>query len=294
MPEIQLMDSGRMWVTLSFEATSLAGEGGSLYPCLKLPAKATLLGTQPDSFLLESLGGAASLSENPDTKIADVPYTPIFAVNFPCGLSLPIPLSPRQIEAIEEFRRGRDAEFILNIWGVIATGGRRFLASGRTALQIPKSLWAERVLPQVGYQAMKCIELPLPDTPMGKVFQRASAELEKAVRSYFADYEDSVADCRKALEPLAELVRPTSDAKAEEAGLRSKLKLLVQQLKPTLGDSTADSLGKIVQAMYDLFSKPHHESPPYHRHDAMLALHFTSSLLSYLGHAMAHGSTERT
>jgi hypothetical protein len=112
----------------------------------------------------------------------------------------------RQLEEIEQKRRGGPLTFTFLVDGTVQCGdriGRLYAANNQLTYDVGESEWI-RLLSQLGYGSYVTIEVPLtsPNGLTGTVQQAAHALQEAQAAFLRGDYEEAVADCRPELEAL--------------------------------------------------------------------------------------------
>lgn len=115
-------------------------------------------------------------------------------------------LDHRQLEEIEQKRRGGPLIFTFLVDGTVQCGdriGRLYAANNQLTYDVSESEWI-RLLGQLGYGNYVTIEVPLtsPNGLTGTVQQAAHALQEAQAAFLRGDYEEAVADCRPGLEVL--------------------------------------------------------------------------------------------
>ena len=126
---------------------------------------------------------------------------------------LTLDLDHRQLEEIEQKRRGGALTFTFVVGGTVQHGGRIGLlypANHQLTYDVSASDWI-RLLSQLGYGAYVTVEVPLttPDGLTGEALHAAQA-LQQAQAAFLrGDYEEAVADCRPGLEALGNADRGT-------------------------------------------------------------------------------------
>jgi hypothetical protein len=143
-------------------------------------------------------------------------------------------------------------------------------------LVIPHSQWLAKVLPGLGYQVCKLIELPLSSDLLYDVFPGSVLELESSI-SYFknGDYDKAIAHCRVALEPIKKRILEIKTAVKSDSEF--------DWIKKSV-DSTLTCLEVITKETYSLTSKTHH--PPsighFNRKTTESIILMTTSLISFV------------
>jgi hypothetical protein len=121
---------------------------------------------------------------------------------------LSLDVDHRQIDEIEQKRRGGPLTFTFLVGGTVQHGGKIGLlypSNHQLTYDVSESEWI-RLLGQLGYGTYVIVEVPLtsPNGLTGEV-QLAAQALEQARAAFLrGDYEEVVADCRPGLEALNE------------------------------------------------------------------------------------------
>ena len=115
-------------------------------------------------------------------------------------------LDHRQLEEIEQKRRGGPLTFTFLVDGIVQRDGRigrLYAANNQLTYDVSESEWI-RLLGQLGYGSYVTIEVPItsPNGLTGAVQQAARALQEAQAAFLRGDYEEAVADCRPGLEAL--------------------------------------------------------------------------------------------
>jgi hypothetical protein len=119
---------------------------------------------------------------------------------------LSLDVDQRQLDEIEQKRRGGPLTFIFVVGGIVqhrSRVGLLYAANNQLTYDVSESDWI-RLLGQLGYGIYVTIEVPLagPNGLTGAVQQAAQA-LQQAQAAFLrGDYEETVADCRPGLEAL--------------------------------------------------------------------------------------------
>lgn len=190
--------------------------------------------------------------------------------------SMALDLTFRQIEMIEETRKGGDVLFQLNL-GILYLEREKptdrlirseivrvTMPRTGTELKIFQSEWL-KMLEEIGYERLRVIELPIPETPKGTFIDSSIQFVEEALKNYNeGDYDAVLSDCRRAIEVV------------EKAD--------IDYVKVLDSSSKAEKIEGIQKRLKDFLSLgPHAESRDYiNRRDAEVALYFTTSIIRYL------------
>jgi len=121
---------------------------------------------------------------------------------------LTLDLDHRQLDEIEQKRRGGSLTFTFLVDGIVQHGGRvgkLYAANHQLTYDVNAGDWIQ-LLGQLGYRTYVTVEVPLtsPNGLTGDVQKAAQALQEAQAAFQRGDYEEAVADCRPGLEALQE------------------------------------------------------------------------------------------
>jgi hypothetical protein len=143
--------------------------------------------------------------------------------------------------------------------------------------QIAHSLWVNKILLGLGYNAGALVEIPAVSILLPKEYAIAKDELREATRHFIAgQYDTAVAHCRSAIDPI----------NAQFTNIRKNLtsKSEFQWLKKHFS-TTYDYIEAILGSNYTLANKGHH--PPsfgnFGRAEAETIIGTTTLLIAYFG-----------
>jgi len=119
---------------------------------------------------------------------------------------LTLDLDHRQLDEIEQKRRGGSLTFTFLVDGTVQCGGRvgkLYAANHQLTYDVSASDWVQ-LLAQLGYGSYVTVEVPLmsPNGLIGEVQKAAKALMEAQAAFRRGDYEEAVADCRPGIEAL--------------------------------------------------------------------------------------------
>lgn len=310
MAKTEIIHNGQIVGSINLDAARISGIGGPDFPALIFPMDVNLNPTtRREEIILIQLSGDLIIWGKKRVSPFLSDYLLIQSGEDPRGRSsslvLRIPVDLWKIERIEGKRCG-DIKIVLDgKWLYVlrtkrAVKNHEHLESGlyatnfRLEFDIIRSLWVEKILPELGYGKIKILEIPYPEKTLEGKFEKALQEFEQA-KKYFhqGDYDKTVGHCRNAVQLVPEL-RPLSEA-AEGFAEKSR-QFAKEHLEPLLGGSKSGAYAKILKALWDLAAIPHHPSPPgyFNRADAEFSLLVTSASLSYVGKLLqrARGEAE--
>jgi hypothetical protein len=148
---------------------------------------------------------------------------------------------------------------------------------GHVQFQIPQSVWINKILPQIGHDSFRLIEIPSMSHLIPGEYSLSICELEEA-KKYFllGEYDKTVAHCRSALDPF----------KAQKDELRTfiKSKSEFSWVNEVL-TATDEWLNKLVKSTSHFTSKAHHIPSTGHfgRSEAEIIMMVTVALIAYIG-----------
>ena len=284
---------------VNLDASRISGTGGPDFPILVFPMDVHLNPTpEGQEIILVQLTGDLIMGEQTRVSSFISDYLLIRSGEHPRGMSssltLRAPIDLWKIERIEEKRRGDIKITLEGKWFYVLRIKRRerdhehleseFYTTGfRLEFNVIRSLWVEKILPGLGYGKIKILEIPYPEKTLEGIFERALQEFEQA-RKYFneGDYDKTVGHCRSAVQLIPELLplSETAEGFAEKSRQFTK-----EHLEPLLGVSKTEAYAKVLKALWDLATIPHHPLPPgyFNRADAEFSLLATSASLGYVG-----------
>jgi hypothetical protein len=145
-------------------------------------------------------------------------------------------------------------------------------------LTIPKSIWVEELLANIGHKNLKLVEIPLNHKALKEAYDDIIFEFNKAEK-YFndCDFDKCVAHCRSTLDALTRnLVKIKKQIPSETA-----FKWL-----ENIGKSTYTWIDELNKSSQTLGSKPHHagHKDEYTRQEAESIYLVTLGLLNFIGH----------
>jgi hypothetical protein len=291
------------WATasgISLDVDGIRGEGGPEFPHLIVPLEFTLRPSEDRGKIraFSLLWLQCHLYVN-DVRIGIGFSGPIAEYSWPplsaCSVGIEVPLDPYRLEKIEERRRD-NVNCRLAGSGLVAEHPpvpkagpneqqeyRKDVANFTRGtfyinFTVPRSHWADKILPSLGYGKVELIEIPIPEKIIPDIFKNALDQLIQG-RNYFlqGDYDKAVEHCRNALEPL------------RNKDLLASIKALLTDSKyewvTEVGEATFDWIDKIYKKTRDITNIPHH--PPligyFGRFEANAILMVTTALLSYTG-----------
>lgn len=160
------------------------------------------------------------------------------------------------------------------VWGQVQRHRLRFGVD----LSVPKSVWIERVLPQVGHGVIHLIELPAIPVSAGEGMKHGFEALRQAVELHkTGHYPEAVGKCRVALEEFFEYPEVKDDA-----GVTRRVPTLKSSWETRLGKATFTWLSQTLAALKAGSNKPHHlASATYSQFDSQMLIMVTMAVVSY-------------
>lgn len=149
--------------------------------------------------------------------------------------------------------------------------------SARKDCTIPKSIWVEKILPSLGFQTFKLIEIPLTHSFLKEAYDDIIFEFNKAEEAFNNQkYNDCVGHCRLTLDALTRNLKKIKD----EVPSETAFKWLENIDKATF--TWIDMLNKSSTA---ISSKPHHagHKRKFEKYEAEAIYMVVIGLLHYIG-----------
>lgn len=207
------------------------------------------------------------------------------------GAWLKFSLDDKAIHAIQSHRNGEDIRLRIqliftfirkdstsliegeHIWGLEGVGHGR----GDIHFAIPKSIWVEKILPDLGFPGFKLIEIPLTHKRLDEAYDNIIMEFTNA-SEYFTrqDFNKAVGHCRHTLDDLTRNLKKLKDGVESETTFK---------WLSTVDEATftwIDALNKSISA---ISSKPHHAGlkKDFSRKEAESIYLVTLGLLNLVG-----------
>lgn len=150
-------------------------------------------------------------------------------------------------------------------------------------VRIPASDWVNRVLPGLGFNRLRLIEVVIPEK--GTLFGAVNTEkimqyFDEAIRSFnFGHYTEAVQKCRSVLEELEEIIEEAKEEKCKKIATTIANKVGWQE-----EDARVEGIQHCCQALRRLLNKASHPREiTFSFADARFCLLLLSALLEYLG-----------
>ena len=240
-----------------------------------LPVNARLFFREPQQLLSETRGHLTTSVYNRESLI---------------GYHISFPLNAATMHFIEKHRDkdlnlGLDLDIHALVKSATAQPGAKSAYSVdyihsetvKIYFEIPRSVWIEKILPEMGYRNLKLFEIPVSHSILNEAYDHIISNFDEAERYFnLQDYNKCVSHCRMSLDTLN-----TSLANIrKEVTSKSNYKWL-----RTVNEETFIWLDKVVQTTFSITSKPHHAGPQqdFTRYEAESIYLVTLALLNYIG-----------
>jgi hypothetical protein len=236
-----------------------------------LPVNAILLFQNPRQLLSECVGPTGATVHGRESNR---------------GYILNFKLTDREVHFIEKNRNGDlNMQLELKVHSLIKNSnqkftGRDYIQSDTVILnyQLAKSVWIEKILPNLGYRNLKLVEIPLSHKNLKEAYDDIVFEFNKA-EGYFTlhDYNKCVAHCRSTLDALTRNLKSIKNESKSETGFK---------WLETVSTETFDWIDKINKSTQSLSSKSHHsgQKVDFSRYEAESIYLVILGLLNYIGH----------
>jgi len=218
-----------------------------------------------------------------------------------------IPLSIDKVEFIEGMRQGKEIKFVLDVDGMFSVGGPGYSQTSlfstgvftkhlSLVFSLPKSVWEENILPNLGIEALHSITIRIPPglrKPLGSALREltdAVKAIEKATSE--SDFETVVGKARIAVESLLNqfsLTLPQRPDGKTDTGFKAKAEAMRDQLlTPVLGKTHAEHVTSVMISLWSPFSGATHPGPlKFDRAYARFSIHQAAALLSIVSETLA-------
>lgn len=272
------------------------GNGGNDSPKIVVPIKINFNpGGQTqgnESFDVLSIKGELSLAGG-NFKLSEAMHLQAWTIRNAnsYNVNFQFMITPEILSKLEKYRQG-GIQFNLSVTMQIAIHERVKLinqnterifisgfdtSSGQCTFQVEQSFWVNNILPQLGHNSFKLVELPATNQLIPDEYKISINEFEEA-RKYFlnGDYDKTVSHCRVALEPFKKTLPQLKEF------VKSKSEF---DWANTVMDATEVWLEKIIKATSNFTSKTHHAPSVGHfsRTEAEIVLMITTGIIAYIG-----------
>lgn len=277
--------------------SNIRGDGSSNSPYLIIPISYNLFPIRNLSFEFMAIKSVLTTAANDFTisecyniisgKISNN-NTRVFESRFPLNANI--------INKIEKYRKDNlelsiSLEIQVGIYDKIFVNynkgdlvEKEFISSielgyGRTTFIIEQSFWIKNVLPKIGHNSYKLVELPITNQLIPEEYKKSILEFDQA-QKYFTngDYDKVVAHCRAALDPFSGKVNLPK--LKEFVKSKSEFNWATEVL-----EATEIWLDKVIKSTSSFTSKTHHAPSVGHfgRTDAEIVLLITTGIIAYIG-----------
>jgi len=225
---------------------------------------------------------------NPNVLLSDITLPTAIHVHrddIEHGVLLKFPVSERAIALIEKNRK-KDVIFTIEIHlqVTLLTEYQRpeVLVQNEYAhpfqITIPRSEWAENILPKIGYRALRLFEIPLTHDLLAEAYGDIITEFDLATE-YFnkPDYNKCVAHCRHTLDALKRNLKKIKELGDSETAF--------QWLK-AIDERTFEWIDAVEKNTAALAGKTHHSGLKrnFKRWEAESIYLVTMGLMNFIGH----------
>jgi hypothetical protein len=192
-----------------------------------------------------------------------------------------IDLDHYRLSQLEKIREGKDLQMCVDLFLIVELQREPPsmcpIQFPSLYIEVPKSDWVEKILPQLKYKEVSLIELPKLDGPE---FSNIIAEIDKAWKMYsMGEYKDVLTKCRIAIEGLTSVVKSRGFHKEVEEEGKKKT---VPDWERALGhEKMGDLMRSFIQKLYDFLSPGSHYGKSIDRGDAELAIMMTHALINF-------------
>jgi hypothetical protein len=289
MSTFQLVWGGNNLVDITVDIANIRGVGGPVFPRLVVPLK--LHFNAWDRYQLIFRDASAQLATQDGKIIADAAprvFSQVVTMSFGTHHQLEFQLDHYRIESIEtqrgsqsflplqlHFQTSAEIVFMKKEDLKPAMGEGIFPLAGTVHFQIPSNTWCDHVAPGLGIGLVKIFELPA--VPLSEIedYTRAFGALEKAQKHFGkGDYDDAVAECRKAIEPLRQHLKKEKQLDPS---------ILPADYADKIGAATTEWLQTMLGKTHGVSSALHHStSAHFSRLDAQMVLTITANLVAYI------------
>lgn len=290
------------------KVTEINGAGGSASPQLWLPVTIHVShgAMKPhEGFEFIAMDGELRLNGLPFVRSSRRPVGFVLQPRFNTLknqlYTLEFPLNAVGVAALEKARAGGNLKLRLEVnlevlqlhalnvptseplvetvWG---QAGRHRLNLG-IDIEIPRSVWIERVLPRIGFGEIYLIELPAVAVENNPVLSHAFEALRQAQELHKAGlFSEAVGKCRVALEEFFEYPAVTT------GGITRNVPTLKSSWETRIGKASFDWLNHTLSALKAGTNKPHHlASATYSQFDSQMIQMVTTAVVSYAAKHLA-------
>ncbi len=222
---------------------------------------------RPEDLMVSEIKGILLLSNGIriGTLSSERPYIVLYQ-NGEQTLELYLELDHYKLHQIEEFRKGSDLSLQMNIIFVMEKRGqpqnKEMGSFNNIKIEIPKSEWVEKILPNIGFKDVSLIEIP----KINQKWQKIIEHINEAWHQHsMGKYDKVLIECRKALEALGNEVKNKGFNKDEGKSIPDWEKLFNSE-------NVGDTVGAINKKFYGFLAPSAHTGKAINKEDADFAL----------------------
>ncbi|MBU4075370.1 MAG: hypothetical protein KKI06_01435 [Euryarchaeota archaeon] len=222
---------------------------------------------RPEDLMVSEIKGLLLLSNGIriGTLSSERPYILLYQ-NGEQTLELYLELDHYKLHQIEEFRKGSDLSLQMNIIFVMEKRGqpqnKEIGGFNNIKVEIPKSEWVEKILPNIGFKDVSLIEIP----KINQKWQKIIEHINEAWHQHsMGKYDKVLIECRKALEALGNEVKNKGFTKDEGKSIPDWEKLFNSE-------NVGDTVGTINKKFYGFLAPSAHTGKAINKEDADFAL----------------------
>jgi len=221
-------------LAVRLDPSEVRGDGSSARPILRLPLELQIqpAGSEqgPVHYVLLRMAGvlrtkgAETLAQFEAGPMAE----PSSANAYYRYFHTDVPLDFARLRRLEELRSGEDPFFSLSLSGLVwfpnGASFEKVTSQGELQFRVPRSTWADQVLPRWELSSVKLIEIRFPSNITGDNFRTAYAKVEAAERLFAnGQWKQTLGELYSAFEGLAKSLNCTKPDQQFFAALLSGL-----------------------------------------------------------------------
>ncbi len=233
-----------------------------------------------EELILSEINAQLSLNNSVrvGSLISEIPFLILYSNNEQ-SLDLYLELDQYKLHQIEKFRNGTDLALQMNISFIMEyrhkPQNKEIGRYNNLRIEIPKSEWVEKILPNIGFKDVSLIELPKINQQWQKIIEHIN---EAWHQNSMGKYDKVLTECRKALEALNNEVKKkgfekTTNDKGEE-------KIIPDWESFFNSGNVGDTIGKMNQKFFGFLSSSAHTGKAINREDADYALLVTHGMVT--------------
>ena len=275
-------------LTVRLDPTAVRGDGSVARPVLRLPLELQILSIEGKEQIIDYtlLCMAGVLRMKGMETLAEFDAGPMSEDSTPRPffrqLSIEVPLDLPRIRKFEEARSGADAFLSIGLSGLVwfpkETKFEKVTSQSDLQFSVPRSTWADQVLPAWGLSSVRVIEIAFPKSEAGDNFRAAYLHVDAAEKLFAnGQYKQVLAELYSCFEGLAKsmnLGKPDQQFFAQ----------LLAELHPTKKESAKRALDNLCDFLH-LGRHEAKEAPEafgISRSEARFALIMSQAVLEYI------------